>query len=147
MNLHASYFALSPALNPLYLADKWLNPLRHRRRVMLRGQPVEVRWTQRAERALQRRDAPLLAEMQLYFSCVVKKRVLFHEPGELEPVPVNAQLHITFRPVQSSSCDPVEFAAHYPVQQEFHSQAAAKMHPRWLQLDYKKGRFIGEFGL
>lgn len=147
MNIHASYFALSPSLNPFYLLDKWLNPYRHDHQVNLRGHALNIQWTQRAERAMQQRNTPLIAEMQLYFSCVVKKRVLFHDRAELALLSINEHLQIAFRPVQSTSCDPVEFAQNHPVQQEFESKAAAKMHPRWLKIDYKKAQFVGEFGL
>lgn len=147
MNIHASYFALNPAINPLYLLDRWLNPERYRHRVNLRGRSLDVSWTQRAEQALRDRATPLIVEMQLYFSCVIKKRVLFHDEAELNLTPVNDRLAISFRPVQAASCDPVEFARDYPVKREFDSPAAARMHPRALHIDYKKGKFEGEFSL
>lgn len=147
MIIHGSYFALSPALNPLYLVDRWRNPKRHQHVVNLRGHPLAVRWTERAHRALGRRRSPLMVEMQLYFSCVIKKRVLFHDQPDVNATPVNDKLVVVFRPVESTSCDPIEFARHYPVRREFDSRAARKMHPRWLTFDYTNGSFFGEFGL
>ena len=147
MNIHASYFALSPAFNPFYLLDKWLNPSRHRRTVSLHGHALVTGWTERAQRAMQQRSSPLVVEMQLYFSCVVKKRVIFHDHAKLDLVDVSEWLRVGFRPVQSASCDPDEFARNYPVQRPFDSCAAAKMNPRWLLIDYKNGSFVGEFGL
>lgn len=147
MNIHASYFALSPAFNPFYLLDKWRNPYRYQHTINLRGHALAISWTQRAQRAMQERSLPLIVEMQLYFSCVVKKRVIFHDHAEFDLVGVSEWLRVGFRPVQSASCDPDEFARNYPVQRPFDSYAAAKMNPRWLLIDYKNDSFVGEFGL
>lgn len=102
---------------------------------------------------LEQRQTPLLVEMQLYFSCVVKKRVLFHahDTGDIEQtdeiVRVNDKLHVVFRAVQASSCDPVEFARHYPVKQEFRTRPALKMYPSRLKLDYPQDGWLGEFSI
>jgi hypothetical protein len=145
MNTHSGYFEF-PTLRTLWVAiDRRLNPYRHRQSVIMRGTPVEVRWTDRAERALTQRDTPLIAEMQLYFSCVVKKRVLFHEQSEPEGIPVGSRLQILFRPVQSTSCDPEEFAHNFPVKREFQSPAADKMKPSALEIDYRYGSWQGVF--
>ncbi len=147
MSMKNSYFEFP---NPFVMLERWLNPEVHRVQLSLRGAPLTVSWTKRAERQLSHRSTPLLAEMQLYFSCVVKKRVLFHEqpPGEgLESQKVDDRLQIAFRPVQASSCDPVEFAANFPVKQEFETTGAVKMHPSRLQIDYKGGGWVGEFSV
>lgn len=145
MGMKNSYFALP---DPLERLDRWLNPMAFHEQLRLRGEPLRISWTRRAEHQLQRLERPLLAEMQLYFSCVVKKRVLFHEEPpreELEVIPLNGRLQVAFRAVQATSCDPVEFAANYPVQQQFHTAGAQKMLPSSLQIDYKGGRWVGEF--
>ncbi len=147
MSFRGSYFELP---NPVALLQRWLNPVTHTKQLMLREQPITVSWTRRAERQLQRLDRPLLAEMQLYFSCVVKKRVLFHQQlprDELQLMPVNDRLQVAFRAVQATSCDPLEFAANYPVQQEFETPGASKMHPKSLQIDYRDGDWLGEFSV
>lgn len=145
MSMKNSYFEFP---NPFARLERWLNPEAHNSELTLHNKPVTVRWTQRAERQLARRDHPLLAEMQLYFTCVVKKRVLFHETGGsdgVEGLAVNEHLHIAFRPVEANSCDPVEFAANFPVRREFDSSAAVKMHPTSLHIDFKNGAWSGEF--
>ncbi len=147
MSMKNSYFEIP---SPFALLDRWLNPEVQRFELTLRGKPLTVSWTRRAEQQLTRREHPLLAEMQLYFTCVVKKRVLFHEEGlhdELEPVEVNKYLQIAFRPVEANSCDPVEFAANFPVKREFASDGAVKMHPSRLHIDYKGGAWSGEFSV
>ncbi len=145
MSMKNSYFEIP---SPFDLLQRWLHPESFHCALTLRGKPLTVSWTKRAERELNRRTHPLLAEMQLYFSCVVKKRVLFHEatPGaQLESLAVTDQLHVAFRPVEANSCDPLEFAANHPVRREFASLGALKMHPAHLHLDYKGGSWLGEF--
>lgn len=142
INIHASYFSVG---NPFQYLDRWLNPPRYTKTVTLRERPLEVEWTKRAQRALEQRDNPLVVEMQLMFSCVVKKRVLFHDSYNLDVVNVNDQLTIAFRPVESTACDPVEFAKNYPVKREFDSTASSKIRPKHLLIDYAEGKWIGEF--
>ena len=43
------------------------------------GKQIEIRMTPAAGRALAQRSVPLLAEMELLFSCLIRKRVLFSE--------------------------------------------------------------------
>lgn len=142
MNIHNSYFSIT---NPLRVIDRWLHPFRHRTLINLRKHDLCIEWTQRAEQALQNRTAPLITEMQLYFTCVIKKRVLFHEQFDSDSLPVNDKLAVAFRTVESTSCDPVEFAANFPVKRELQSPAANKIHPVKLQLDFQNNDWLGEF--
>ncbi|MCW8887642.1 MAG: hypothetical protein OQK25_01120 [Gammaproteobacteria bacterium] len=145
MNLQESYFSFSAAYNPLPLFDRWLNPAKLSNSIIIRGHAVAINITRRAENQLALRTAPLIVEMQIYFSCVVKKRVLFHESSELETTEVNDRMQVGFRAVQSNSCDPVEFANNFPIKQPIETEGATKMHPKSLTLDYKHGQWIGEF--
>lgn len=142
INIHASYFSIG---NPFEYFDRWINPPRFVQTVSLRGYPLRVEWTRRAQRALDNRTQSLLVEMQLYFSCVVKKRVLFHDTEYAEAAQVTDKLAVSFRPVESNSCDPIEFAKSFPVKQEFESAGAQKMRPKQLLVDYKGGKWIGEY--
>ena len=142
MDLRHSYFAV-PSL--LAFMDRCLNPKKRSNTIQLRDNTLEVSWTNRAAQALKSRDKPLIAEMQLYFSCMVKKRVLFHDDIELETVAVNDQLQVLFRPVQSDQCSPEEFAAKHPVKQEFKTLHAVKMKPKSLEIDFKKGQWVGMY--
>lgn len=142
MNLPNSYFAIK---NPFEILDRWLHPFEHNACIQLRGKNLDIRWTRRADDALNLRGTPLTAEMQLYFSCVVKKRVLFHDETSLDKIHVNNKLDISFRPVQSTACSPEEFANNHPVKGEFESSAALKMRPSVLCLDFINNQWQGEF--
>jgi len=141
--LHGSYFSIQ---NPVKLIDRWVHKFCHHSNVELNGKKLRVEWTERAERALSGRCDPVIVEMQLYFSCVVKKLVLFHEQTDLETIAVNDKLHIAFRAIQSAVCDPEEFARSYPVGRVLNSPATAKMIPLKISIDFRKGYWQGDFG-
>lgn len=144
IDLRGSYFAIN---NPLSLLARWLNPYQHHETVKLNGHELEVRWTRRANNALQRRSRSLFVEMQLYFSCVVQKRVLFHTEGNDGYVAVNEQLIVCFHPVEALSCKPEQFAKDHPVKRQLSGRAASRMYPARLLLDYAKGQWHGEFSI
>ena len=142
-NLHAGYFSIE---NPIAIVDRWCNRYCHRARVRIDGRLVEVRWTRRAQRALDAAASPLVVEMQLYFSCVVKKRVLFHDSPVSDAVAVNSRFAVIFRPIASAACDPVEFAARHPQARVLQRDGARAMLPRRLEIDFRRGRWQGQFG-
>lgn len=143
-----SYLGTGDLLAPRQWLDRLAHPYRHQRRCRYRGKALTVRWTERARRALAARQTPLLVEMQLYFSCMVKKRVLFHSPHELhgsDVVTVNEHLQVTMRSVQADRCDPVEFARHYPGSRVLEAPAARQMRPSRLDIDFTDGQWRGVF--
>ena len=140
--LNKSYFSVE---NPLRLLDRWLHLYCHHRTVTMAGKLLKVEWTQRAECALQARTEPLIIEMQLYFSCMVKKRVLFHKDSELETVGVNDTMKVAFQSIQAAACDPEEFARSYPIGRVLDSPTATKMIPSSLSIDFRQEQWEGEF--
>ncbi len=144
MRLAQSYFAVGE-LNPLRMIEHLLNPYQPLVDIDWAGHPLQIACTRRARAAMEGRRQPLGVEMQLYFSCVVKKRVLFHEGGVADGVQAGDRLEIVFRTVEALSCDPVEFAADYPERRQLTSVAAEKMRPSHLCLDFRRGDWYGEF--
>jgi hypothetical protein len=145
--LKQTYFALGD-LSPLRRIERWLNPYRPLAVIRVRERDLAINATHRAEKALAKHTTPLIVEMQLYFSCVVKKRVLFHsEKGTTDGgmVIVNDRLAILFRLVEALSCDPKEFAADYPERRQLTPAASAKIYPSRLLLDYRQGQWRGDF--
>ena len=142
LDLSGSYFSIA---NPLDRLDRWLNPFRHCARTRLGDREVIVEWTDRAQQALEQRDTPLRVEMQLYFSCVVKKRVLFDEHAHPEAVPVSKRISVSFRAVASDSCTPERFVRDFPVSREL-GHAKRGMMADWLRIDLRRGEWLGEFG-
>lgn len=111
------------------------------------GKQVIVEWTQRAERALQGRDTPLIVELELYFSCLVKKFVHFrNDAGHHVPAHVTDKLAIYFRPVTSTACswDEASQRGRQP-EIEINTPAARRLAPKRVCIDYQKNAWQGEF--
>lgn len=144
LQLQAGYFSIT---NPFQILDRWLNPFHLKGSINIRGKKMAILYSRRAEKALSQRSQPLIAELQLYFTCVVQKRVNFHDKSELETITASPKLEIAYHAVQSDACDPVEFDKKHPVKQELKSTAAQLMRPSSVQIDYKNGEWLGEFSI
>ena len=108
-------------------------------KVMIKEHPVNIEWTHRAKKGLIHRNTPLIIEMQIYFSCVAKTRILFHESTTLETTRVGDNIEVCFRTVKSNSCDPTEFANNFPIKRPLKTTGASKINPKKRSLDYKRG--------
>jgi hypothetical protein len=117
------------------------------REVMYDGKPLRVRLTRNAEQALAERVTPLVAEMELYFSCLIRKRVRFHaEVPDDHCQPVSPNLSISFHPVMTEQCRLDDSAQGEVPKAEFPITNPAAFLPHWLNIDYRKGEWCGEFG-
>lgn len=115
--------------------------------VVLEGKPLQVYVTRAAEVVLAERTSPLIVEMELYFSCLIRKRVRFHsQAGKGLLYPVNANLSINFHPVMTEQCSLDSRCEGEIPKAEFPITNPAAFLPRWLRLDYEKGEWLGEFG-
>jgi hypothetical protein len=73
--------------------------------VTLNGRSTTVSLTSAAEQALAQRTEPLYVELELYFSCLVKKFVHFRADSRGKTtVAVGDKLLLYFRPVTSTAC-------------------------------------------
>lgn len=113
-----------------------------RTRIEISGKPLEVLCSARANRALAARDRPLVAEVELAFACMARKQVLFHETaGATETIRAHDKLELLITTVIPNACE--KSAA---------TKTAAKASarhftPKWIRIDYAKGKWIGEYGL
>ncbi len=143
LNLQASYFSID---NPLRVLDRWMNRYRYRQTLQINRRSLELRWTERAEHELAMREQALIVELQLYFSCVVQKRVLFHRRVDFATTRVDDRLEIAFHAVASAVCDPNEFALNHPAGRDLARGPAARMVPAVVEIDYRAGHWEGRFG-
>lgn len=106
--------------------------------------------TKAAERQLSQRGNPLDVQMELLFSCLIRKRVLFRSPEGVTIFPMangDERVNICFRPVMTKVCMVSDVDALPDLElEDFPVQRAEAFMPRWLQLDYRKGQWQGEFG-
>lgn len=113
----------------------------------INGKNVSVNWSKRAAHELAQRREPLFVELELYFSCLVKKFVHFRAPNSThEPSWVNEKLAIYFRPVTSTSCS-WETAAQLGRQPEteIDTPATRRIAPKRVELDFKNGAWVAEY--
>ena len=109
------------------------------------GRNVNVTLSQAANDALTQRDTPLLAEMELYFSCLIRKQVRFRDADNGTAFPFNERLHIGFRPVMTKVCGK-DYEGDEPPLTDFPIVNPKAYVPRWLRIDYRHGQWQGEFG-
>lgn len=112
---------------------------------------VRVVLSRAARRALDARTTPLVVEMELFFSCLVRKRVRCGMPGPddsfLRSDPCHDNLRVWFHPVVSQHCSlPADGDLDALPLQDFPLVRKAAFTPRWLRLDYRDGVFVGDFG-
>lgn len=114
--------------------------------ITLYGKSLQVELSPAAQRALQKRTAPLLAEIHLIFGCMIVKRVRFKEIIVNVAVPVTDKLFVNFRPVRyQKSCrladiDADENPEDFPLAVERRCFV-----PDRLNIDYRKGSWLGDF--
>lgn len=115
--------------------------------ITMNGREVQVQWTPAAARVLAQRVTPLYVELELYFSCLVKKFVHFREDSRGRPtVPVGDKLLLYFRPVTSTACTfaVAERLGRQP-ETDIDSEALHHVAPRRVFIDYVNGQWQGNF--
>lgn len=111
--------------------------------VELHGKRVRLSLSPAAERALAQRAGPLKVEMELYFSCLIRKRVLFdRESPDIAYVRLSPNLEVAFRPVVSQGC--VVKDTYEPILATV--RLSKDIVPKWLRLDHRAGAWRGDFG-
>lgn len=115
--------------------------------VSLWGKPFKLSISNKAQAQLDRRTIPLLLEMELYFSCLVRKRVYVrdHTNGQ-DAAALSDKLRVSFRPVVTQSCAMREVERDNPPVMDMPIVKPERYFPHWLTLDYKRGKWLAEFG-
>lgn len=116
-------------------------------KVEIFGRSVSVESSRAAVEALARLSAPLQVEMELYFSCLIRKAVRFGEDtcgttfSEAGP-----KLRVGFRPVQTKNCRISALTSHVAPLEDLPIAKPEPFVPKWLKIDYGKKGWSGEFG-
>ncbi len=116
--------------------------------IHIADKPVHLQLSHTAQAALAQRATPLYAEMELYFSCLIRFKVRFYEKQVHggEGVRVSDQLVVNFRPVMTAACGR-DYEGDEPPLTDFPIVNQAAFVPRWLRIDYSNGEWKGEFGI
>jgi len=100
-----------------------------------------------AEAQLRLRSEPLLLQMELYFSCLVRKRVYVRDLADnVEAVSLGDKLKVWFRPVVTQTCAMREVERDNPPVMDMPVVDPGRYFPHWLTLDYRYGKWLAGFG-
>lgn len=92
-------------------------------------------------------EKPLYVVLELYFSCLIRKRVLCSGeafPG-LEYIEAGDNIFVAFRPVMTRACR-LEDSDGPPELTDFPIKRPNAYLPRWVRLWFASGQWQGEFG-
>ncbi len=115
--------------------------------VEILGKPVKVESTPSADKQMQTLTEPLLVEMELYFSCLIRKAVRFGRDAQAGNfAEAGPHLKIGFRPVMTRACRVSDVEGEPPLE-DFPIVKPQAFVPKRLSIDYGRGKWIGEFFL
>jgi len=115
--------------------------------ITIANKPVKLDLSSAAQQALDARSSPLYAEMELYFSCLIRFKVRFYEKvSHGEGVAVTDKLVVNFRPVMTEACGK-DYEGDEPPLTDFPIVKQDAFVPKWLRIDFRRGEWHGEFGL
>ncbi len=132
------------------IPDRRLGANAHADTIELRGKRMRVEVSESAARALQARESAILVELELYFSCLVRKQVRFTSADET-PAPghelarILPGLYASFRAVTTAHCRIDETDGKPPVE-TMPVKRPDLFVPDWLKIDFRHGRWLGEYG-
>ena len=110
------------------------------------GKRLRVDIDSAAIKALEREEGPLYVELELYFSCLIRKRVLISRQvnKEKDYLRLSDRLYVAFSPVMTKACVIDDTLS--PELVEFPIQKRDAFLPKWVKVRFKKSEFEGEFG-
>ena len=87
-----------------------------------------------------------MLELELYFSCLVRKRVHVRDRLDGNAVVLSDQLSVRFRPVVTQQCAMRDVARDNPPVMDMPVVDPDRFFPHWITLDFRRGSWIAEFG-
>ena len=116
--------------------------------VVLFGRNVSIESSKAADQAMEKLTLPLLVEMELYFSCLIRKAVRFGEDAcGTTFTEAGPKLRVGFRPVQTKNCSISALSSPVVPLDDLPLVKPEAFVPKWLKIDYDKRGWSGEFGL
>jgi hypothetical protein len=109
---------------------------------------LAIKLSPSAKQALTQRESPLIVEIELYFSCLIRKRVLFPDSARNDGIALPSSvdnLQVIFHPVMSRKCSVSETQG-APDLETFPIAKPEAFIPRWLKLDRVNNQWQGEYG-
>jgi len=110
---------------------------------------IQLNLSDAAKTQLQGFSTPLVVELEMYFSCLIRFRVVFPERAQADYIPLNSDngnVQIYFHPIMTKHCNIDEIRGHDPDTETFPIKRPEKFTPKWLKLDFRHKQWVGEFG-
>jgi hypothetical protein len=119
-------------------------------RIELYGKPLQVQVTPAALRRAAQSSVPVLVELELYFSCLVRKQIRFRElhpdqPQDAGCARIGSGLQLTFRAVTTRHCSIEGSGGQAPVE-TMPVKKPGLFVPAWVRIDYRSGQWRGSYG-
>ncbi len=116
----------------------------------LLGKQVFIDLSSDAVRASAENAMPIICEVELYFSCLVRKQVRFREMSALAADENNYTRVIPgffagFRAVATQQCR-IQDVGDKPPVETMPIHKPERFVPDWIKVDYRAGQWIGEYG-
>ncbi|MEJ2181429.1 MAG: hypothetical protein P8Y28_13595 [Gammaproteobacteria bacterium] len=115
----------------------------------MENKTVDIKLTSSAQTKLDQLEQSLNVELELYFSCLIRMRVLFPDKPDDDFISVSSnheKLNLYFHPIMTKHCVVDDIRGRDPDTETFPIKKPEKFIPRWVKLDYKNNAWIGEFG-
>jgi len=115
--------------------------------IEISGKPMEVRCTPSAARELKKRTQPLFVEVELALACFARKEVRFRDKKPDNDLTfVSDNLAVYVHALVPETCN-IDDAPMDSADQSGPSVEAYNFVPKWLRIDFRKGGWLGEYGL
>ncbi len=115
--------------------------------IEISGKQLEVQCTPSATRELESRTQPLFVEVELALACFARKEVRFYEKKPANDLTfVSDNLAVYVHALVPETCN-VNDA---PIDSADQSEPSVKAYdfvPKWLRIDFRKGSWLGDYGL
>ena len=116
-----------------------------RQQLTVGDRSLDVELSPFAGNHLARRDKPLLAELEILFSCLVRKQINFRDlTDDDEAIFISDKLSIIVRPVLFELCAKDEGESHPPIV-DLPVVDVSRLIPHHLTIDFVDGEWTGSF--
>ncbi|MFV2055306.1 MAG: hypothetical protein ACC707_02520 [Thiohalomonadales bacterium] len=113
---------------------------------IISGKTIAVTITDNALKNIKKREQALVVEMELYFSCLIRKAVRFVEgKPSAYSTEITENLILAFNPVMTEVCK-VDPSGAAPPLTAFPIKKITPYVPKWVRIDFQGGEWCGEFG-
>lgn len=144
-----------------YSVRKIKKVMRMQTKLTFHGKAINVTFSKKASLQCRKLGSNLLIEIQIYFSCLLGKRLAFYTDKEMKGTwSVDTDLFISmlndsqkfsdnvfirFNTVMTKDCPVSDYAGPPPVT-DFKINNQKPYVPDWLNIDFKNGEWFGEYG-